>query len=595
MREVVSKSDIKKALGMNGFFGSCIGDLAFYICGLHKINKLFDSAADYQNVEFTEHLLKNLNVTCDYDPSQLNNIPSEGGCVIVSNHPFGAIEGVILYNVVAKVRPDFKVMANFLLSHIPNLKDVFFPVNPFSNNPEWKSSTSGLKASILHLQEGKCLGVFPAGEVSRYHGHDYPEDIEWSKTIAKIVKNAGVPVVPIYWEGKNSRFFYFVDRLNSMLGTARLPKEILNKHDQHIKIQIGKSITANEIAEYEKPEELAAYLRSRTYALEANMKTEEPKFNFADPKPIAEPRDTAVLVEELEKIREKSYLFSVTSFDCYFADYDEIPNLIHEIARQREIAFRAVGEGTGNSIDTDEFDKHYKHLILWDRNKQKLVGSYRLGFGNEIMEKYGVKGFYISTLFNIDPSFGEELKKTIELGRSIVCVDYQKEIFPLMLLLKGLLSVVIRYEDMEHFIGPVSISSWYPKFYQSMMVHYVTEKHRIDDKHATAVTPMTPFVSNFNKVDRDVLLARNMESVEKFDKFMFRLSNGSYRMPTLFKKYLKLNSKLLCFNVDPDFNDTLDGLLFLTFKDFPEDEIMAFYKDGEDEEKQIARKRFGYC
>lgn len=595
MRQLVSKSDLKKALKLKGPLGSCAAGIVYGICGFRKANMLYDKAADYQGREFTERLLKVMNVTCDVDPGQLDFIPKEGGFVVVCNHPFGAIEGMLLYNAISKVRPDFKVMANFLLAHIPNLKDVFFQVNPFTENPEWKSSLGGVKGSINHLAEGKGLGVFPAGEVSRYHGHEYPEDLPWSKSIARMIKNASVPVIPVFWEGENSRFFYFVDRINSMLGTARLPRELFNKHDKHIAFQIGKPILPSEIAEYENYNDLAAYLRSRSYALEANIKAEKPQFTSANLKPIDEGRENSLLMQELEKIREKSFLFSVSTYDCFFADYDDIPNLMHEIARQRELAFRAIGEGTGNNLDTDEFDKHYKHLILWDNAKQQLAGSYRLGIGSEIMECYGKKGFYISTLFNINASFEPYLRKTIELGRSFVCVDYQREMLPLMLLLKGLSSVILKYKDMDHFIGPVSISSWYPKFYQSMIVEYVTAKHSASGDLTHAVTSMTPFVADFNKVDKDVLLRNGMESVEKFDKFLFRLSNGSYRMPTLFKKYLKLNSKLLCFNVDPDFNDTLDGLLFLTFKDFPEEEIMPFFKDSTEEEKQQARERFGYC
>jgi predicted GNAT family N-acyltransferase len=276
------------------------------------------------------------------------------------------------------------------------------------------------------------------------------------------------------------------------------------------------------------------------------------------------------------------------------ADYEDIPNLIHEIARLREETFRAIGEGTGKNLDQDEFDSHFKHLILWDKAKQKIVGCYRLGIGSEIVPKYGIKGFYVSTLVNFSESFIPYLEHTIELGRSFVALDYQKEVLPLVLLLRGLSDVVVRYPNIEHFIGPVSISSWYPKFYQSMIVKYVTEKHPVSEDLAHMATPLTPFHSDFLKANPDVLMQGNMESIDKFDKFMFRLSNGQYRLPTLFKKYLKLNAKFLCFNVDPDFNDTLDALLFLTFTDFPEDEVMPLFRDSSDEEKEIVRKRFGY-
>ena len=594
MRQVVTKSDIKQALGMKGFFGNCAAGLVYGVCGLGEINRLFDEAADYQGPEFADHLLENMNITIDVAPEQLENIPKEGGFIVVSNHPFGGIEGVMLLSVVAKRRPDFKLMANFILSHIPNLKDCFFSVNPFEKNPEWKSSVGGVKGAIQHVAAGKGLGIFPAGEVSRYHGHDYPEDLPWSNSIARIIKNANVPVIPVFWDGQNSARFYRWDKINSMLGTARLTRELANKRDQRVILQIGRPILPAEVEAYEKPAELAAYLRSRSYALEANINNAQPKTTNDKWAPVEPARDAQLLIQELETIREKSFLFSTANFECFLANYDDIPNLMHELGRLREEAFRYIGEGTGKSLDTDEYDRHYKHLILWDNKKQQVVGAYRLGFGNEIMRDKGIKGFYVSSLFKFDESFGETLKKTIELGRSFVTVEYQREVLPLMLLLRGLAGVVTRNPEMEHFIGPVSISSWYPKFYQSMIVKYVTEKHPVNGELAHVANPTTPFHPDFLKVDPDVLLRDYMDSVDKFDKFMFRLSNNAYRMPTLFKKYLKLNAKFLCFNVDPDFNDTLDALLFLTFTDFPEDEVMPLFRDATSEEQQLVRERFGY-
>ena len=594
MRKVVTNSDLKKAFGMKGFFGTCVAGIAYGALGLGKINRLFDGAADYQGREFADHLLENMNITIDVSADQLENIPKEGGFVVVSNHPFGGIEGVMLLSAIAKVRPDFKIMANFILSHIPNLKECFFAVNPFENNPEWKSSVSGIKGAIQHIAAGNGLGVFPAGEVSRYHGHDFPEDLPWSTSIARIIKNAGVPVIPVFWEGQNSKLFYALDKIHTMLGTARLTRELANKHDTCFNLQIGKPIMPAEVALYENPKELAAYLRCRSYALEANIPTRAVEKKVADLEDIDAPTDLSLMSNELDAIREKAFLYSTSDYDCYLADYEDIPNLMHEIARLREETFRAIGEGTGKSLDQDEFDRHFKQMILWDKVKQKIAGCYRLGIGSEIIPKYGIKGFYVSTLVNFDEAFAEHLSNTIELGRSFVTLEYQKEVLPLMLLLRGLSDVVVRYPEAKHFIGPVSISSWYPKFYMSMIVKYVTEKHPVSEELAHMATPMTPFHEDFLKVDADVLMQGNMDGIEKFDKFMFRLSNGQYRLPTLFKKYLKLNAKFLCFNVDPDFNDTLDSLLFLTFTDFPEDEVMPLFRDSSDEEKEIVRKRFEY-
>ncbi len=566
--------------------------LALNIIGFRKINRLYSPSADLKNKEFTEDMLRRYNTTYDVNENELNSIPKEGPFMLVCNHPFGAIEGIILYDAIAKIRPDFKIMANFILGFIPNLKDVFFSVNPFENNPEFGGSTGGIKASLMQLNEGHGLGVFPAGEVARYHGHSYPEDIDWSPSIAKIIQKTKVPVIPVYFDGNNSHKFYFWAKIYSMFATVRLVKELLNKRNKKIVMKIGKPILPAEVAQYETPEALAAYLKNRSYALQANIVNETKRFRTRVSDPIDAPFRASSLARELLAIREKSLLFTTADFECYLADYEDIPHVMHEMGRRREEAFRAIGEGTGKSIDTDNYDTYYKHLILWDTKEQSIAGGYRIGLGNEIYEKYGARGFYVDSLFNIDSKFEPYLKETIELGRSFVSVDYQKDILPLMLLLKGLMETIMRNPNMNYFIGPVSISSWYPKFYQSLMVYYVTTKHT-NEEMSKLFHPKTPFEPNFNKCDIKVLMEKNMESVDKFDRYIMKLSNGDYRMPTLFKKYLKINSKFLCFNVDPDFNDTLDGLLLLKFTDYPKEELDMMLKDVPEEKRPAYYKRFG--
>lgn len=569
--------------------------LAFMLnfLGFRKINRLYSPSADLKNREFTEDMLRRYNITYDINENELSSIPKEGPFMIVCNHPFGAIEGIILYDAISKLRPDFKIMANFILSYIPNLKDVFFSVNPFEKNPEWGGgSVGGVKASMMQLSEGHGLGVFPAGEVSRYHGHSYPEDIKWSPSIAKIIQKTKVPVIPVYFNGNNSRRFYFWAKIYSLLATVRLVRELLNKRNRKIIMKMGKPIPPSEVERYETPEALAAYLRERSYALQANISSELAHFRTKVSDPIDPPFRPSDLARELSAIREKSLLFKTADFECYLADYDKIPHVIHEIGRRREEAFRAIGEGTGKSIDTDTYDTYYKHLILWDTKEQTIAGGYRIGIGDEIYENYGARGFYVDSLFNIDPKFEPYLKETIELGRSFVSVDYQKDILPLMLLLKGLMETIMRYPQMQYFIGPVSISSWYPKFYQSLMVYYVTTKHT-NEEMSKLFNPKTPFVPNFGKCDIKILMEKNMDSVDKFDRYIRKLSNSDYRMPTLFKKYLNINSKFLCFNVDPDFNDTLDGLLLLKFTDYPKEELEMMLKDVAPEERTAYYRRFG--
>ena len=592
MKKLITSDDIVRYFKWSPLTKPLVA-LALNIMGFRKINRLYSPSADLKNKVFTEDMLRRYNTTYDVNENEMNCIPKEGPFMLVCNHPFGAIEGIILYDVVANIRPDFKIMANFILSYIPNFQGVFFAVNPFENNKELGGgSVGGIKASLQQLNEGHGLGVFPAGEVARYHGHNYPEDIDWSPSIAKIIQKTKVPVIPVYFDGHNSRKFYRLAKIYHLLGTVRLVKELLNKRNKKIIMKIGKPILPAEIAQYETPEALAAYLKNRSYALQANISTEAQHIRTRVSDTIDPPFRPSDLARELNAIREESLLFTTAGFECYLADFDKIPHVMREIGRRREEAFRAVGEGTGKSIDTDEYDTYYKHLILWDSKEQTIAGGYRIGLGNEIYEKYGARGFYVDSLFNIDQKFEPYLKETIELGRSFVSVDYQKDILPLMLLLKGLMETIMKHPEMTYFIGPVSISSWYPKFYQSLMVYYVSTVHT-NKEMSKLFHPKTPFVPDFNKCDVNILMEKNMDTVDKFDRYLMKLSNGDYRMPTLFKKYLKINSKFLCFNVDPDFNDTLDGLLLLRFTDYPKDELDILLKDFSAEEREPYYKRFG--
>lgn len=591
MKKVIHKSDLIKVIGKDNVFTRGLASVAMCALGVNKINKLYAPSAELSDQPFTEHMLDVYGITYDKNESEMNVIPKEGPFIIVSNHPFGAIEGIILYDAIARVRPDFKVMANFILSYIPNLKNVFIPVNPFTDKPEWGSSIGGIKEAMAHISKGCGLGIFPAGEVSRYNGNKYPEDIDWSVTIAKLAKKAKVPVIPFYFDGTNSKTFYRLAKMHSMLGTAMLLRELYNKRNHHFTIKIGKPMLPSDLEVYDDYKKMAAYMRARSYALEANIHNEETKKFHTKLEQLPPPRKSNMLLNELDKIRKKSYLFTIAQYECFFADHDDIPNIMYELGRRREEAFRAIGEGSGKKLDIDKYDTYYKHLILWDKDENRLVGGYRLGIGKDIVEQKGIDGFYISSLFKIKHSFKDTLSRTIELGRSFVTVDYQKEILPLMLLLKGLMMVAYRYKDVEYFIGPVSISNWYPKFYKSLMVRYISTQHSCEEMKGMA-EPRTPFTTDFLKVDVDVLLEHNIASVEKFDRYMMKLSNGDYRLPTLFKKYLKMQSKFLCFNVDPDFHDALDGLLLLEFKNIPESELMMLMKDSNDEEKEMIKKRF---
>ncbi|MDD4638679.1 MAG: GNAT family N-acetyltransferase, partial [Bacteroidales bacterium] len=570
------------------------GDIAaafiMWFLGFNRINKKYSRFAQFNGREFSTALLKEFGVQYELDDRELENIPQEGPFIFVSNHPYGAIDGMILLNIFSSVRPDIKFVTNFILSNIPNLKDFFFPVNPFENGKDLKSSFSGLRMANEHLATGGCLGLFPAGEVSSHYGSAIIRDKEWQPSIIKLIKNAGVPVIPVYCHGTNSKFFHVVGRIHPVLRTIRLPRELLNKKGRVVSVRIGRVISASEVGDYKDIKSLGRYLKSRSYALEGNVKKEKKWIADKEIVPIALPKNRRALMKEILSLPHNKLLFTTGHYACYFTDFQSIPLMMHELGRRREESFRAIGEGTGKPLDLDSYDEYYKHLILWDKRKSRLVGAYRLGFGKEILKTKGVKGLYSNTLFGYEKPMLDILNQAIELGRSFVVLDYQKETLPLILLIKGLFYSALNNPEIRYLMGPVSISSWYPKFYRSLIIYYLQQNYSVKELEQYII-PKNPFFPDYLRCSVDDLMLNKMESLEKFDRYLMRLSNNEYRLPTLVKKYLKINSRIIKFNVDPDFNYCVDGMVLLDLLQISKQEIINLSKDEPNKEKVY--KRFG--
>ena len=590
---LIKLSDIKKLLRLKGTWGDIIGKLTLRILGIAQINKIYSDLEPYKGKEFISKALENHGIKYKIHPDELDNIPKEGGFIVVANHPTGVIDGLIMFDIMLSHRDDFKTIGNFLLNNIKKLEPLIFSVNPFSDNKKIKSSLGGLKLAIEHISNGGVIGIFPSGEVSTYYGNKYISDKDWSTSMTKLIVNSKVPVVPIFFQQTNSRLFHLLGKIHPILRTARLPREFLNKRGQTIHLSIGKPIKPKMMAKFENISQVSSFLRNATYALEGNLLSEKTSTNNhtnIEGAKIEASKDRKVLREEALKLSEKNLVFSAAKYQCFLSDAQDCPNILHEIGIQREITFRAVGEGTNKSIDLDEYDNYYKHLILWDNAEDRLVGAYRLGIGKEIISKYGINGFYVNDLFNITPelSFFED---TIELGRSFICQEYQKEGIPLMLLLKGLLQSVVKYKDCKYLMGPVSISSWYPDFYRSLMVSFIRKNFSAQEDIKKLFSPKTPFKEDYLKVTPDKFI-NQIDSIELFDKILSNCSRNKYKLPVLVMKYISMGARIAEFNVDNTFNDCLDGLIVLKLTDVPKTYISLFSRDSDNKDEIL--NRFGY-
>ncbi len=587
---LIDSKDIKAAGNLERFGGkvggSLVAKLVMYIMRLNKINKLYSDVYDEDGGAFLERLIEALGVTIEINEEDLQKIPKEGAFITVSNHPFGGLDGIILIKLLSKIRPDYKVMANFLLKKIEPIKDYFLGVNPFESRKDI-SSAGGLKEALRHLSEGKPLGLFPAGEVSAYQADSNSvEDREWSQSVLKLIRKANVPVVPIYFKGSNSILFQILGLIHPMLRTVKLPSELLNKKNRVIRLRVGNPISLETQRSFTDLIQYGKFLRAKTYLLGSSLEVKKffLKSQKAEKKTemIAPEISVDLLRREVDNIREDYLLFTMKNYSVYCAPTMKIPNILNEIGRLRELTFRAVGEGTNRSIDLDEFDLYYYHLFIWDNDCDRIVGAYRVGKGKDIIDRYGVKGFYINTLFKIRKEMRPVLYEAIELGRSFIVMEYQRKPLPLFMLWKGILYFLIKNPEYRYLIGPVTISGKYTDVSKELIMKFIRRNHW-DAELAEFITPRCKYRVETNDPDVDVMVEASGDDITTLDKLIGDIEPSSDKLPILLKKYISLNGKIIGFNIDPKFNMCLDGLLILDLFDVPMNTVESLSKEINDE------------
>ena len=578
---LVSSKEISQVIGLQklGFLGSFVGWIILRILRISTINKIYDNNKNKSDLDFLNGILDDCKIKFEIPEEDLKRIPKEGSFITISNHPLGGIDGVLLLKLLIEKRADYKIVANFLLQRVAPLKPYVMPVNPFETRKDAKSSIAGVKSALLHLREGKPLGIFPAGEVSTHKDGKLNVDKPWEEGAIKLIKKANVPVIPIYFHAKNSRLFYFLSKFSDTLRTAKLPSEIIQQRGRVIKVRIGKPISVKDQDTFKALPDFYKFIRRKTYMLanpfeKSNRLISSQKIKIKKAiKKISLQRNSGLFIAEVDALREtNSRLLQSKNYEVFFASAKDIPNLIHEIGRLREITFRAIGEGTNKEVDLDKFDNYYHHLLLWDTIAEKLVGAYRMGLGKEIYKKYGIKGFYVQSLFRIEPELHQMMDNTIEMGRAFIIAEYQQKPMPLFLLWKGIVHVTLRYPKYKYLMGGVSISNQFSDFSKSLMIEFM-KSHYYDPYIAQYIRPKKEYKVKLKDGDKDFVFDASKADMQKFDKIIDEIEPGILRIPVLIKKYVKQNARLVAFNVDPKFNNAIDGLMYIKVADIPKSTV----------------------
>ena len=526
-----------------------------------EINAFLEKEKDSVNIDLIDALFEDINFSFSISNKDMKRIPSEGKLIIVANHPIGSLDALALIKAVYEVRQDIKVIANEILYSIPNLRDILLPFELDSVKVQRKS----IEAIAETLEEENALILFPAAEVSRLKGLTI-SDSAWHKGAVYFARKYSSPILPVKIRAKNSAFFYFMSVLNRSFSRVFLVRELFNKRNTTINIQIGNPIPAKVFSTKVISDSASIkLLKKHVYNLGKKKKD-----IFTTEKNIIHPVDIKAIKKEL--LNGENLGETPDHKQLILVEYDSSPKVMQEIGRLREITFRKVGEGTGDKIDLDKYDKYYKHLVVWDNNELEIAGAYRLGIGKDILAQKGKSGFYTSSLFNFDNEFESDIMEhSIELGRSFIQKKYWNS-NALHYLWLGLGAYIAHHPGIKYLFGPVSISNNYPEITKQMIVYYYSKwyscnkalaKSKNQFRISTKTTKefLDDFTGNTPKEDFNIL----KRSLKPF----------GYSVPILFKHYSNLceddGVKFLDFGVDPGFNNCLDGLILVNIDKLKED------------------------
>ncbi|HMP71629.1 MAG TPA: GNAT family N-acyltransferase [Kiritimatiellia bacterium] len=551
---------------------SVVGGAIEKMLALDSINQVYLQAASGDEAKpFAARVLETMKVGYDVSASDLGRIPAKGPVVVVANHPFGGLEGVILGQLLRTIRSDVKLMANFLLERIPDMRDDFIFVDPFAGEGAARANLRPLKETIGWLKKGGMLGVFPAGAVSHI---DLKQggvvDPPWSTTIARIIRRAEAPVVPVFFQGSNSLLFQVLGLIHPRLRTAMLPHEFLNKKNRTLEVRVGAAVPFKRIAEL-PDEEMMVYLRMRTYHLQHRKATPKKERKTRripvrvmkpDHAEVIPATDPDLLDREVRALPIERRLVESGPIDALYAYAREIPNLLLEIGRLRELTFREVEEGTGQAVDLDLFDDYYIHLFLWQRETREVIGAYRLGKTDVILDQLGKRGLYTHTLFHYRKRLLREINPALEMGRSFIRKEYQRNYSSLLLLWKGMGQFIVQNPRYKTLFGPVSMNNAYNTMSRHLLIGFLKLNNFLPEysRLVKARKPLRGSLLKKWKLKRSKMVVRDLEDV---DTLISDIESDLKGMPILMRQYLKLGGKLLGFNVDPDFSYVVDGLILV--------------------------------
>ena len=543
--------------------------------GLHALNvahaKIEDDWDEGSTDNFFKLACKHLNL--QYDLEGLENIPKEGPCIIVSNHPHGMSDGIMFGDIAMRAREDVRIVVNEFLHCVRGMRPYQITVDVYGGEAAKRANMNGMREILRWLKGGHCLLVFPSGSAATWSWKDGRViDDPWQTNIATIVRKTGATVVPMHFSGHNGLFFQTISVLAKGLRSNFLAREIIRDGKTRHKVRIGKPISPATLGLLETDEALSDFMRLNSMMLRYPSTVDAPAAATDTREEIEKSAPADVLQAEIDALPEECLYVQNTHshLNVYAAEASQIPQLLREIGIQREHTFRAVGEGTGKSLDLDEYDPHYVHLVMWHTEQRRLVGAYRIGRTDHILKsKAGVKGIYNAAFFKFSKKLQQVLSHGIEMGRAFICPDFQRHPASLDTLWMGIGHYLARHREYRYMYGTVSISGEYTPASRSLILDYL-QCHEMNPELAKEVKAYYPPKKlGLNSEDKRLLPA-GLPDIRLLNNTVCALEKDGKGIPVLLRQYLRLGGKMISFGIDEGFGGTLDCLVVVDMVNAPQ-------------------------
>ncbi|WP_371997864.1 MULTISPECIES: GNAT family N-acyltransferase [unclassified Shewanella] len=523
-----------------------------YLLNEKQCNEIAAEFSYLKGVDFVEHVLECFDFNYSVPSNEIENIPIEGRVVIYANHPIGSLDALALIKLISKVRPDIKVVANELLMALEPMHSLLLPVNNMSGG----TPRQHLENIHLHLKSEGAVLIFPSGEVSRLRPSGVT-DLKWHSGFLKMANTCNAPLLPIFVDAKNSAAFYGASMIYKPLASLMLVKEMFKQAKRTMPVRIGQlipkeAITSNDFSRKTKVQ----LLKNHLYRIGKNRSP-----LFATQNAIAHPESRS----ELQQALQQCELLGETNDNkqIFLYQHHHCSPIMREIGRLREIAFRAVGEGSGNRRDNDQYDPYYQHLVLWDKDALEIVGSYRFASAKKVHEEQGPEKLYSQSLFKYSDEFAPYFESGLELGRSFVQPKYWGK-RSLDYLWLGIGAYLAKNPQFRYLFGPVSISDQLPEQAKEMMVHFYQQHFSMPNELAQSNSPYQFTDERLHQLNG---LYQDNDYSSCFKVLKHTLANMGAAVPPLYKQYGELcqddGVKFLDFGIDTDFGNCIDGLVLV--------------------------------